>query len=246
MVALGPDNMKWRMEEQYADFDLGVLLYDQRRFAEAAAQFGRRPEDDRSDLYCGPFEQRLSEIRRGIACLARRTLGRQSVNMAPRSPHASTGFAFSKTLFEKRGDVDFRQRLIPAHRSLGNLYEETGGQRRQCSNIATAIAHADALTNVEPDNAVMAGIWLSGSLDLASQLMADGQLAEASSADGRGMPNRLALAETRSPSADWQKGLITCSLTQGGLALKSGAKAQARNLHCDRLRRHGRCTRAMP
>src|SRR4051794_35833408 len=39
MVALDPDNMKWRMEEQYAEVDLGLILLNQRRFSEAAAQF---------------------------------------------------------------------------------------------------------------------------------------------------------------------------------------------------------------
>ena len=33
--------MKWRMEEQYADANLGVVLYGQRRFAEAACQFAQ-------------------------------------------------------------------------------------------------------------------------------------------------------------------------------------------------------------
>ena len=39
MVTLSPDDMKWRMEEQYAEANLGILLFDQRRFTEAAAQF---------------------------------------------------------------------------------------------------------------------------------------------------------------------------------------------------------------
>jgi hypothetical protein len=39
MVALQPDSMKYRMEQQYAEFNLGVVLLDQRRWAEAAAQF---------------------------------------------------------------------------------------------------------------------------------------------------------------------------------------------------------------
>ena len=33
--------MKWRMEEQYADANLGVVLYEQRRFAEATGQFAQ-------------------------------------------------------------------------------------------------------------------------------------------------------------------------------------------------------------
>src|SRR3954447_22585858 len=39
MVALQPDDMKYRMEVQYADTDLGVVLFDRRRFPEAVAQF---------------------------------------------------------------------------------------------------------------------------------------------------------------------------------------------------------------
>ena len=41
MVALRPDSMKYRMEEQYADFNLAVVLWDQRKFPEAVAQFKR-------------------------------------------------------------------------------------------------------------------------------------------------------------------------------------------------------------
>ena len=41
MVGRDPNNMKWRMEEQYADTNLGVVLYEQRRYAEATGQFTR-------------------------------------------------------------------------------------------------------------------------------------------------------------------------------------------------------------
>ena len=39
MVALDPNNMKWRVEEQSADANLGIALYSQRRYPEAATQF---------------------------------------------------------------------------------------------------------------------------------------------------------------------------------------------------------------
>ena len=41
MVALAPDNMKWRMEQQSADFNLGVIFFARRKFAEATSQFTR-------------------------------------------------------------------------------------------------------------------------------------------------------------------------------------------------------------
>jgi hypothetical protein len=39
MVAMAPDNMKWRVEEQNATAQLGIIYYAQRRFAEATRQF---------------------------------------------------------------------------------------------------------------------------------------------------------------------------------------------------------------
>src|SRR4029079_12294204 len=41
MVAIDRKNMKCRSEEQYADATLGVVLYEQRRFGEASAQFAQ-------------------------------------------------------------------------------------------------------------------------------------------------------------------------------------------------------------
>ena len=39
MVALEPDNMRWRMETQYADANLGIVLLGKRRFEEAVQAF---------------------------------------------------------------------------------------------------------------------------------------------------------------------------------------------------------------
>ena len=41
MVAIAPDNMKWRMEVQNADANLALVLSAQRRFREAAAQWAQ-------------------------------------------------------------------------------------------------------------------------------------------------------------------------------------------------------------
>jgi hypothetical protein len=41
MVSLDPNNMKWRMEQQSADTNLGVLQFEHRRFGLATKQFER-------------------------------------------------------------------------------------------------------------------------------------------------------------------------------------------------------------
>ena len=39
MIALAPDDPKYQLEATYADSNLGTVLIDERRFAEAAAAF---------------------------------------------------------------------------------------------------------------------------------------------------------------------------------------------------------------
>ena len=39
LVALEPDNLKWRMERLYGVENIGISLYNKRRYAEAARQF---------------------------------------------------------------------------------------------------------------------------------------------------------------------------------------------------------------
>ena len=41
-VALDPDNMKWRVEAQSADANLGVMLFNERRFPEASNSWNKR------------------------------------------------------------------------------------------------------------------------------------------------------------------------------------------------------------
>src|SRR5207302_3582126 len=51
LVTIEPDNLKWRMESLYGKEDVGIALYDERRFAEAAQQF---------DNAIGPMENLIS------------------------------------------------------------------------------------------------------------------------------------------------------------------------------------------
>jgi tetratricopeptide (TPR) repeat protein len=55
MTALAPDNLKFRMEVQYAGENLGISLYDQHRFAEASRQFEgvAGPMEKLASLYPG-------------------------------------------------------------------------------------------------------------------------------------------------------------------------------------------------
>ena len=70
MVAIDPDNLKWRMETQYAAANLGIALFEQRRFPEASRQFQEALNTIEQLAAAEPRQQRLSEVRRRIARLA--------------------------------------------------------------------------------------------------------------------------------------------------------------------------------
>ncbi len=71
MVELGPDNMKWRMEQQNADANLGVLLFEQRHFNEATAQFARALHSIEAlataDPFNGDYQKSLTESQTWLA-----------------------------------------------------------------------------------------------------------------------------------------------------------------------------------
>ena len=71
MVALDPDNMKWRMEVQYADANLGVVLIDQRRFAEASKQLEQALRGMDAFATADPHNMDYQKSLVGIACLDR-------------------------------------------------------------------------------------------------------------------------------------------------------------------------------
>jgi eukaryotic-like serine/threonine-protein kinase len=229
MVALAPDNMKWRMEVQYAEFDLGVLLKDQRRFSEAATQFrdslttiqAISTADPANRDYQGSIAESLSWLGDAFAAL-----GRYDEAIAAYQRR----IAVLDRLLAATRDVDYRQRLVPAHRSLGDLYVERGQRDLAIGEFRAAISHADALTALEPNNAQWLTYAMTARDHLARQLLTMGHGDEAgplidfvcSAAD------KLATRDPKKP--DFRRGLANCLLLRARLALATGAKAQALDL----------------
>lgn len=178
MVALGPDSMKWRMEEQYAAADLGTLLYAQRRFTEATTRFTEALSTIEAISTADPANKDYRKsIAESLAWLAdsQRAVGHFNQAIALRQRDV----ALLDNLLQQTGAVDYRQRLVPAHRALGILYAEQGQQSRAIAEFRAAIGHADSLTSIEPNNAQWLEYGFRGRLDLAKLMLASGQKAEA-------------------------------------------------------------------
>jgi tetratricopeptide (TPR) repeat protein len=226
MVALGPDSMKWRMEEQYADANLGIVLYDQRRFAEAATQFSEalRTIEAISTADPGNKEYRKA-IGESLAWLAdtQSAIGRYDEAISARQ----RDIALLDDLLARTGDVDFRQRLIPAHRALGNLYAERGQRDLAMPQFRFASAHADRLTAIEPNNTQWLEYGYLARIDLGKQLLNADQVDEGANEIRSACQTVRSLLARDSRNPAWRQGLMACLVQQSRLSLRGGQKESA-------------------
>jgi tetratricopeptide (TPR) repeat protein len=226
MVSLQPDSMKYRMEEQYADTDLGVVLSDQRRFAEAVAQFNdglsTMEAISTADPHNKEYRQNVAESLAWLAD-AERAVGNYHSAIALRQRNISI---FSQ-LFVQSRDVKYRQHIVPAMFSLGHLYSDTGQQSLAADQFRAAIAQSDLLAAVEPTNATWTEFAFEARLYLAAALIGSGNKTEGATQLAAACRGVDSLVRRSNPKPTWQRGLVRCLSLQAQVALDSGGKDQA-------------------
>jgi tetratricopeptide (TPR) repeat protein len=226
MVRLGPDNMKWRMEVQYADFDLGTILYDQRRFAEAAAQFQDSLSTIEAISTADPANLDYREsVAESLAWLAdaRQALGQYDAATAARQRDIS----LLDALFARTRDRDYQYRLVSARRALGRIYADRGQRDAAIEQYRIALAHADSATAFEPSNAQWIESGVGARFSLARELAASGLAAEAASLTDAGCSSVNLLLRRDPANVNWRRDLITCLVTKSRLAIAAGRRAEA-------------------
>jgi tetratricopeptide (TPR) repeat protein len=228
MVALGPDSMKWRMETQYADTNLGVVLFGQRQYAEALGLFTEALRTIEAIATADPnnrdYQQSVAE---SLAWLgdAQWAVGDFRGATATRQRHV----ALLERLAAQSGDVEFQQRLIPAYRMLGVLYEDQGLADRASEQLRKSVGVADALVTTEPKNTMWREYALKAKLELARQLLLSGNRTEAEPEirDACRMVSDLLTRNVR--KREWRIGLSHCWAMQVRLSLASHSGSQAVN-----------------
>jgi tetratricopeptide (TPR) repeat protein len=227
MVALDPDNMKWRMEEQDADAELGIVLLDQRRFGEAAVQFEQALQTIQALAAADPgnsdYQKSVVEMLAWVAD-AQMSNGRIDRAIALRERH----IALLNTLLDRPdADVHYRQKLIPAEQGLGRLYAMRGERERALQHLQAAVDQAAALIPLEPKNAVWIELGSDARLALAEYQLQVGQRAPAqvqANAACSAIHSLLAKDGTYPP---WRSALADCDVTQARIALAAGSTAAA-------------------
>ena len=226
MVALQPDSMKYRMEVQYADTDLGVVLGDQRRFAEAVAQFTDALRTMEAISAADPgnksYRQSVAESLTWLSD-AEFSQGNYKRAIALRERTVAT----YEQLLSPSHDVRYRERLIPAQRFLGYLYAELGQVDLAVQHFNASLANADALTAVEPNNATWLEYAARTRIGLARLLLVTGKTDESSTQASAGCRTISVLLSRPAPRPEWRKGAYACAVLESGLATARGDRDEA-------------------
>jgi len=230
MVSLDANNMKWRMEEQYADANLGVVLYEQRRFSEAAAQFGQalRTIDAlaTADAGNGDYQKSVAE---SLAWLADAQVAEGDLDEATRTRERHVAL-LDHLLAASNDDVEYGQKLIQARRALGNLYAVRGRLADASGQLREAIAQADKLTSIAHDNRQSLQYGADARLSYAEVLLAARNPVEA---EGQTSAACTAVNQllARDPNVQrWRMARRDCQLLQAQIALTRGEARQALGL----------------
>ena len=229
MVAIEPDNLKWRMEVLYAEENIGIVLRNQRRFAESARQFQSSLGPMMSLASIDPgnaeYQRELSTLLAWSAD-AERDLGRLDAAIQLRGRQISF---LRKLLAGGDTNVAFREHLIPAHQGLGILFASRGQPDRGIEQFRLAVAEANRLIPIEPDNVLWRGFAGQAQLELAKTLLSLGQDADAATETRAGC--RLAAqVRARDSGASWRHLQTDCLTLRSRLALQPAAEAEALKL----------------
>ncbi|HJU77522.1 MAG TPA: hypothetical protein VJ597_06315, partial [Sphingomicrobium sp.] len=226
MVAIEPNNMTWRMEVQNADANLGTVLLQQRRFEEAATQWAQAFRTIEALSIADPnnreYQQSLVESLAWYAD-AEKDAGHLQSATALRERHVGLLMRLSS----RTGDVNYRQRLIPAERGLGNLYAAQGKMDMALTHMRAGVEHADRLTPIEPDNSKWLAFAAKAKNNLAEFLLLTGSSAEAVQQNEAAcsIAERLLAKDGNVP--DWRATLRECWIIRAQIALAEGRQADA-------------------
>lgn len=226
MTALAPDNLRWRAEVAYGDVNIGIVLYHQRRYDEAVRQFasalGLMQSLASIEARNAEYQRELSTV---LAWLADAEAARGNLEAAKRIREREIAH-LRRLVADDPANVGYRRRLIPAHQGLAILLSSTQGPESAIEQLRSAIAEADRLTPIEPDNSFWKGLAAQARLELAETLLSLDRRADA----GLQVQTGCGLAQDvlrRDPGPKWRRLQTTCLAVRARLALESGSNADA-------------------
>lgn len=227
MVALQPDNIRYRMELQNAQTNLGVTLLGQRKFHEATGQFEAALRNIErlaaADPDNGDYQKSSAESR---AWYAESLASEGRLDEAIGQVHGQIDLLQSS--FGRSGDMEFLQRLVSARRSLGNLYLAQGNAAEAEREFQVASNASRTLLQRDQSNSRWRFYDALVELDLARSSLASGQIAGARGQAGAACTKLEALTRRDPRDQRWRATFVDCLIVRSRLALLSRDAGAAR------------------
>jgi len=229
MTAVGGQDVRWRMETQYADANLGIVYLARRRFPEASRQFEVALTTIERVAAADPrnrdYQQNFSTSLAWLAD-ARRSEGKLDEAIAQRERQV----ALLDRLVARNRDVAYLQQSIVAEQALGRLFASKGQVKPALEHLRRAVAKAEALIPTEPDNMLWVEFAASSKLALAKALMAFGNRDEAGAQARSGCDFVNRLLQRKQAFATWRDLHRECLATRAEQSLAAGAVEEAQAL----------------
>ena len=228
MVALSPDKKDYRLEQVYANNNLGAVLLDQRRYREMAQTFQaslgtaealasgdpRNTDYHKSVInilgwladaheYSGALEQALAERERQLRLL------NDIQRIDPR-------------------DTETPRDIMTARRSIGRLLASRGNLAGGIKESLAGVAISDSLFAIEPDNTEWLQASARGRYELADLQLAAGQTDAAAATTRSDCDIVDRLVDRDRTAADWKADLRSgCLEARARVALAQGNPEEA-------------------
>jgi tetratricopeptide (TPR) repeat protein len=227
MVELDPANPKWRMETKYADSNLGIILYDQRRYSEADRQLQHALSTVESLAASDPGNQEYQKsLLESLAWLADAQSGEGLIDEAIAKRERQVSL-IEDLRRRYPNDVDYRQKAIPAHRALGRLLVSRGETDSGLEHLRTAVATGQELMPTEPYNMTWPTFTAGAELDLARAMLLVGKAEEAAVHTRAACDLVDRLLGRDSSAVDGRLLQIDCLSQRARVALETGARGEA-------------------
>jgi tetratricopeptide (TPR) repeat protein len=226
MVALQPENLKWRMEVEDSEVDLANVLLAQRRFAEATAQFAAAVQTMEAVSAVDPksADYRKS-VADSLAWLADAQYAQGKIGDAIDSRKRQVDLL--RRMASQSGDVGYRERLVPALATLGRFLATSGDLPNGLEQVKESVTEGEALLPNDPTNSRWINYLASSKLISAQLLLQSGARGEANAQADAGCALTRKLIATDKSIVAFQTLLISCLELKAQLAASSGDYAGA-------------------
>jgi tetratricopeptide (TPR) repeat protein len=228
MVALAPAKAEYRLEQVYANTNLGTVYMDQRRYREAAAKFETSLTAAERLASAEPrnldYQKRVSNH---LAWLADAHEYSGSLEQALGERERQVRLLSDLERIDPR-DTEIQRNAMTAHRSIGRLLASRGDATGGLKELLASVAISDSLFRIEPENTEWLQANVSGRFDLADLQLAIGQLgpAAAMTRSACDLVDRLIRRDNK--VADWKsEKRNSCLLMRARLAIADGDASEA-------------------